>query len=65
MDCDTQQLHSLAQMLKPTQMTLYSPGCFLPKTLATKLPVKLYEVALQQVKYKDGTDETLLTKTFT
>jgi hypothetical protein len=27
--------------------------------------VKLYDVALQQVKYKERTDETLLTKTFT
>ena len=65
MDCDTQQLHSLAHMLTPAQMTFYSPGCFLQKTLATKLPVKLYEMAIQQVKYKERTDETLLTKTFT
>jgi hypothetical protein len=46
-------------------MTFYSPGCFLQKTLVTKLPVKLYEMAIQQVKYKERTDETLLTKTFT
>jgi hypothetical protein len=45
MDCDTQQLHSLAHMLTLAQMTFYSPGCFLQKTLATKLPVKLYEMA--------------------
>jgi hypothetical protein len=45
MDCDTQKLHSLAHMLTPAQMTFYSPGCFLQKTLATKLPVKLYEMA--------------------
>jgi hypothetical protein len=64
MDCDTQQLHSLAQMLTPAQMTFYFPGCFLQKTLATKLPVKLYEMALQ-VKYKERTDKALLTKTFT
>ncbi len=48
MDCDTQQLHSLAQMLTPAQMTFYSPGCFLQKTLATKLPVKLYEMAINE-----------------
>jgi hypothetical protein len=65
MDCDTQQLHSLAHMLTPAQMTFYSPGCFQQKTLATKLPLKLYEMALQQVKYKERTDKTLLTKTFT
>jgi hypothetical protein len=44
-DYDTQQLHSLAQMLTPAQMTFYSPGYFLQKTLVTKLPVKLYEMA--------------------
>jgi hypothetical protein len=38
---------------------------FLQKTLATKLLVKLYEMALQQVKFKERTYETLLTKTFT
>jgi hypothetical protein len=65
MDCDTQQLHSLADMLTPAQMTFYSPGYFLQKTLATKLPVKLNEMALQQVKYNERTDETLLHKTFT
>jgi hypothetical protein len=64
-DCDTQQLHSLANMLTPAQMTFYSTGCFLQKTLATKVPVILYEMALQQVKYKERTDETILTKTFT
>ena len=65
MDCDTQQLHSLAHMLTPAQMTFYFPGCFLQKTLATKLSVKLYEMALQQVKYKERTYVTLLTMTFT
>ncbi len=46
MDCDTQQLHSLAQMLTPAKMTFNSPDCFCyKKTLATKLPVKLYEMA--------------------
>jgi hypothetical protein len=52
MDCDTQQLHSLAHMLTPAQMTFYSQGCFLRKTLATQLHLKLYEMALQQVQRK-------------
>ena len=38
---------------------------FLQKTLSTKLPVKLNEMALQQVKYNERTEETLLTTTTT
>jgi hypothetical protein len=52
-------------VFKCFQITFYSPGCFLQKTLETKLPVKLYEMAQQQLKYKERTDETLLKKTFT
>jgi hypothetical protein len=65
MDCNTQQLHSLAHMLTPAQMTIYSSGCFFTKDSFNKLPVKLNEMAQQQVKYKERTEETLLTTTTT
>jgi hypothetical protein len=47
MDCDTQQLHLLVHLLTPAQTILIL--VFLQKTVATKLPVKLYEMALEQV----------------
>jgi hypothetical protein len=48
--------------LTSPQSPFYSPGCFLQDSCKK---LKLYEMAQQQVKYKERTDETILTKTFT
>ena len=64
-ECSTLELHSLANMLTPSQMALYHPGCFLQKVLAVKAPRDLYTLAMSQVSYKERTKTTMVTKNWT
>ncbi len=46
-DCSTLELQSLVNMLTPSQMALYYPGCFLKKVLAVKATRDLYTLAMK------------------
>jgi hypothetical protein len=64
-ECSTVELHSLANMLTPSQMALYYPGCLLQKVLAVKAPRDLYNLATKQVSFKQRTQNTMVTKDWT
>jgi hypothetical protein len=61
-ECSTLELHSLANMLTPSQMALYHSGCFFQKVLAMKATRDLYTLAMSQVSYKERTKTTMVTK---
>jgi hypothetical protein len=61
-ECSTLELHSLANMLTPSEMALYHPGWFFQKVLAVSASRDLYTLAMSQVSYRERTKTTMVTK---